>query len=546
MATRSAQKKVLDQLDAFVEKLSKQVAPFSDHSKDAQKERRQRTLGNIEEFKKTYVPHYVDSESASFHGDLDAMMQYPEQALFLAHGPREHAKSVQCRLNVLEGVMNGRIEYWVFAAEKVSQAWQHIEYINADLLNNERIKQDYEVKVVRYDSVNGIYQARVTHTATGKRNNFRLQAISDETSGKGLLFMNLRPQGALVDDLETTKESLNPANGKKKLDFILQELYGAITGPLVWLGNMGRKTSALHQAFEHIYENEEDLKKFKKVGSPPGLFAKVCAKNDGIIPTKSGLELMRGFIFKAEYPDGSYLWPERFSPNWYASKRRTLGYRYHGEYNGNPIAPGKIFKNFPRYTREELDIAVKEKGFVVFSWLDPAWGRSKNSSHKCWTIVAYDGHYFYVLDAYCRVGTPISQAIDLWYSAFKKWARYGLRDGGFENTFAQDERFNQDLDLAEERHDEHLPVRGYENPGDKQARIESMEGLFEQERVVWPVSLNKDLQTVKEQLENFPDGTAWDGPDSLEACINNVKRRFKRGKTEVNVQSKRRYSRSRR
>ncbi|MDZ7802375.1 hypothetical protein [Thiohalophilus sp.] len=62
MATRSAQRKVQDQLEAFVEKLSKQTAPFSDTSKEAQKERRDKTLGNIEEFKKTYVPHYVDSE----------------------------------------------------------------------------------------------------------------------------------------------------------------------------------------------------------------------------------------------------------------------------------------------------------------------------------------------------------------------------------------------------------------------------------------------------------------------------------------------------
>ncbi|MDZ7802376.1 hypothetical protein [Thiohalophilus sp.] len=176
------------------------------------------------------------------------------------------------------------------------------------------------MKVSRADSINGIYQARITHKATGKRNNFRLQALSDETSGKGLLFMNLRPQGALVDDLETTKETLNPANGKKKLDFVLQELYGAITGPLVWLGNMGRKTSALHQGFEHIYENEEELKEFKTKGSPPGLFAKACAKNGGKLNTKDGLELMRGFIFKAEYPDGSKLWPERFGSKWYASK----------------------------------------------------------------------------------------------------------------------------------------------------------------------------------------------------------------------------------
>lgn len=546
MATRTAQRKVQDQLEAFVERLSKETPPFKDSGKEAAKNRLEKTKGNTEQFKQLYVPHYVDSLSAAFHADLDAIMCYPEQALFPVHGPREHAKSVQCRLNVMEGILNARIQYWIFGAAKVSLAWSHIEYIHADLVNNERITQDYDIKITRYDSINGVYRGKATNKATGKRNNFQLQAISDDTAGKGLLFMAKRPQGALVDDLETTSESRNPDNGKKKLDFVLQELYGALTGPLIWLGNMGRKTSALHQAFEHIYENEEELKEFKKKGSPPGLFAKACARNGGKLNTKDGLELMRGFIFKAEYPDGSYLWPERFDPSWYASKRRTLGYRYEGEYNGNPIAPGNIFKNFPRFTMEDLDRALKENGLVVFTWLDPAWGRSKNSSYKSWPVVAYDGHYFYVLDGYCRQGTAISEAIDRWYDAFDKWAKYGLRDGGFEETFAQDQRFNQDLEIAEQRHGRFLNVRPYPNPGKKEARIESMEGLFEQERVLWPKNLNEDLQTIKDQLENYPDSPYMDGPDALEACINKVKLRFKRGQTEINVQSKRRYSRSRR
>lgn len=544
MATRSAQKKVQDQLDAFVERLSKEVAPFKDTSKEGAKARLEKTKGNTEEFKQMYAPHYVDAPSAKFHADLDAMMNYPEQALFAVHGPREHAKSVQCRLNVMEGIVNGSMQFWVFAAQKVNQAWSHIEYIHADLVNNERIRQDYDIKITRYDSTNGIYRGKATCKATGKQNNFQLQALSDDTSGKGLLFMAKRPQGALVDDLETVSEARNPKNGEKKLNFVLQELYGAITGPLVWLGNMGRKTSALHQAFEHIYQNEDDLKKFRERGSKPGLFAKACAMHGGKINTSDGLDIMRGFIFRADYPDGSTLWPERFSPEWYESKRKALGYRYDGEYNGNPIAPGKIFYNFPRYEISELE-GIKMK-IVCFTWFDPAWGRKAGSSYKCWVIVGYDGHHFYVLDAYCRQGTKMSEVIDRWYRGFERWGYLGLRDGGFEKTFAQDERFNQDLDIAEEKHGHMLPVYGLDNPGQKEARIESMEGLFEDERVLWPKSLSKDLQTLKQQLENYPDSPYMDGPDALEACINNVKKRFKRGKTQVETLSKRRYNRSRR
>ena len=252
MPTNAAKKNILSKLDAHADRLSKSTSPFSDSSKQAIKDRHEKTNANPEEFKQLYLPHYVDSPSAQFHSDLDAMMNYPEKALFIIHGPREHAKSVQFRINVMEATLNGRIQYWIFGAEKISRAWSHIEYIDMDMMDNPRVQADYDIKVIKKDSINGIYRARVTCKATGKRSLFQFEAVSDDTSGKGMTFLNLRPQGALVDDLEKTKDTHNPQNGKKKVDWVVQELYGAITGPLVWLGNMGKKTSALHQGFERI------------------------------------------------------------------------------------------------------------------------------------------------------------------------------------------------------------------------------------------------------------------------------------------------------
>jgi hypothetical protein len=534
--------------EAHIERLSKEIIPFKDTGREASAERLAKTEGNIEAFKLTYMPHYLDAPSAAFHDDLDTMMQYPEKALFLVHSPREHAKSVQCRMNVLEGILNGRIQYWIFGAEKVPQAYQHIDAIFVELAENFRIKADYEVKILRNDSNEGKFRARVTSKATGKSNTFQLEAVSDGTSGKGLLFGQYRPQGALIDDLEKLQDQYNPENGRKKNSWVRQELYGAITGVLVWLGNMGRKTSALHQAFEEIYTNEEELKQFKHNGSTPGIFATVCARNGGLLPRKDDLRIQLGFIFKADRQVNGkteYLWPQRFKPSHYDSERRTMGYRYHGEMNGDPRSPGKIFNTFPTFAPEDLQ-SLQFEDLVVYTWLDPAWGKSNNSAFKCWVAVAYDGHYFYLFDAYCRQGTPIEEAIDAWYECFDRWAWLGLRDGGFEKTFAQDDRFYQDLELAEQKHGKLLPVYAQDNPGEKTARIESMEGLLNSGRVIWPARLSKDMAEVKEQVESYPEAKYVDAPDALEACLNRVRRRHKGKNHNYQSIAKRRYTTSRR
>lgn len=538
MANQRFKTKIEKQLERFHEQLSMEIPPFKDTSKEAGRERYKKLQEGTDHLIDLYMSHYKDADTAGFHYDVDAMFTYPAAALFPLHGPREHAKSVRSRMNVLRSALTGDLKFWLFASETVSKAFEHIEYIDFEFTMNHRLKTDFDIDVKKKDTQKGIYRAKVTCKANGKSNYFMLRAVSSDTSGKGLLFMQHRPDGALVDDLEKTKDTYNPENGKKKLDFVVQELYPACTGPVVWLGNMGRKGSALYQAFEHIYD-ESELEALKKNGSEPGFFNEWCQETEELPG-----DFMQGFIFRAdttlENGEVRYLWPERFNPSWYEGKRRVLGFRYEGEYNGAPVAPGKIFNQFPTYPKGEIP-----RDAVWFSWFDPAWGRSKSSSHKVHVTGAYDGHFFYIVFAYCRVGTGMSEALDYWYNAFEKYPM--LRDGGFEKTFAQDERLSQDLDIAEEIHDKELPVHPYENPGDKDARILSMEQTVNSGRVLWPEELDDDLQAGKEQMENYdPDLTSIpkDFPDALEALINNLRKRWRRSGDSYQSLGKRRYSRT--
>lgn len=550
MAKLSAKRKVREQLEAFEEQLSRELPAFKDTSREAIRRRWEECGDDTSAFMRMYTPHYVDSEDAVFHADLDAMIEYPEQALFFLHGPREHAKSVRCRLNILRRILDGQIKYYVFAGETITKAWEHIEYIQFELEKNHRISADFEVEVKKIDAQSGKLRCKVKHRGTGTSNYFMLQAVGEGTSGKGLTFLQHRPGGALVDDLEKTKDTYNRDNGTKKLTFVKQELYAACTGPVVWLGNMGRKDSALHQAFEEELEDQA-LDILKENGTTPGEFAEQCAENGGRLPTDDELELIKGFIYRADtlLEDGSvrYLWPERFKPSWYKSKKNILGWRYEGEFNGNPINPGKIFSNFPSYgPNSEIKEIPREA--IWFTWFDPAWGRSRTSSHKCWGVGAYDGKHYYMVDAYCRVGTPISEPIDRWYIAFENYEPRGLLEGGFEDAYDQDQRLSQDLELAEEWNDMELPVWPMPNPGQKDVRIMSIEQLVNLGRVLWPEELNDDLQEVKNQMEIYdPQANAIpkDGPDMMAALITNLRKRW-RNHTGSGYQSlgKRRYNTS--
>lgn len=542
MATWSAKKKVQAQLESFEIQLSRETPPFADTSQTAIRNRWNRCADDTGAFIDTYTPHYKDAPDAGFHGDLDAMVNYPEHGLFWLHGPREHAKSVRCRLNVLRRLLNCELKYFVFASEKVSQSWDHIDYIHFELTENHRIGSDFDIEVVKKDSQTGKYRVRITCKASGRRTYCQLHAVSSDTSGKGLTFLQYRPQGALVDDLEKTLDTYNRENGRKKVGFVKQELWPATTGPVVWLGNMGRKDSALHQAFEEEYDDKE-LDDLKQHGSEPGAFAAECAANGGRMAGDEELAHIKGFIFRATtiLEDGSirYLWGERFSPGWYAAKKRVMGWRFEGEENGNPVNPGTIFSNFPTYTQIPDDA-------VWFTWFDPAWGRSKTSSHKCWIVGAYDGHNYYLAAAYCRAGTPISEAIDFWYDAFEQYEPRGLADGGFEDAYDQEQRLSQDLELAEEWNDMDLPVWGMKNPGQKDVRIMSIEQVVHKGRVLWPEELSDDLQEVKNQMEIYDPLLTTipkDGPDCLAALISNLRKRWRNANSSSYTSlAKRRYT----
>ena len=547
-STRTLQERRLERrLDELRDRLSRQVSPFEDATKEAATARYEACEHDTEAFGHAYAPHYFESESAAFHSDLDAMADAGVRHIFVVHGPREHAKSTRLRIALLRKICYGQVRYPLVGSEDLKLSRAHLEAFKLELEENRRIQADFRVEILTWDKSDGILRLRVSPVATESRHMVQIEAISYRTKVKGKLFLQHRPDFALLDDFEDTNSARNERIASEKVEWALKDLYPAVSAraPIVWLGNTGADTSALYQAMLRCYGGDEDeLRAFLQQGSEAGGAGRVIEASRRaatLLAEEEPAPALSAHCYRAERTVDdrtAYLWPARYVPSWYALMRATMGPAlYDSEMNGYPVREGKFFKAewFLEYD------ALPESGEVYwFTWCDPAFGKSKDACYKCIAVVATDGLVYYVVDAWVRQQDPVAAMIEQWYSFFETYDL--LRSGKYENNFGQDDRLERDFDDAAERHGWPLPVAGDANAVNKNVRIESLQPLASQGRIRWPKKPNNDVKRLKNQVLSYPDG-ALDGPDCLESCIARMRTRYT-GKMEYESLGKRRYRKS--
>jgi hypothetical protein len=242
-----------------------------------------------------------------------------------------------------------------------------------------------------------------------------------------------------------------------------------------------------------------------------------------------------------------YLWPSRYLPSWYERRKKTMGpFKYEGEYNGFPSREGDVFKRewleAALYDEAQLAAAVAAPGWRMFSWFDPAFGKSGTACDKAIVACGSSGTDVFVCDAYVRNDESTLMALHSWHAMFERWERRGLLHGQYENDFGQEDRLMPDIDQFEE--DEgHLNASGDSNRrGSKDARIESMQPLASTRRLRFPRAMSGDMEKLFNQLLAYPSGND-DGPDALESCVTRL-RRGVAGDLEYTSLGKRRHSRT--
>lgn len=482
------------------------------------------TAHDNEAFARTYTPHYTTSPSAHFHAEIDDILERRVRHIYVVHGPREHAKSSRVRIGLIRKILNAQVRYPLVVSEELKISRAHLEYIFTELTANNAIGADYNIEVEVYSRTEGILRINVApRLPNATPVQIQVEAAAYKTKIKGKLFHQFRPDIAIIDDFEDTNSNRNERIGAEKVAWVLQELYPAVTdtAPIAWLGNTGTDTSALYQVMGSLFDTEDDLKAFLRVGGRIGTFDRLDDLNANetdrnSIAGKSGAAAISAHVFRAStFKNGrmEYLWPERYSPTWYENMQSTMGPSlYESEMNGNPIREGSFFRAewFPRYD-------TIPDGARWYTWFDPAFGRSESSCFKSIVVVAYSGGLYYIIDAFVRQTDPTSALIEAWYNFFRQYDQ--LRNGGYENDFGQDDRLARDFEDAQERHGWPLPVAsGSNRRGSKEARIESLEPLASQHRILFPARMNSDVQRLYNQLLAFPHGFV-DAPDALESAI---------------------------
>ena len=564
MAARSqGETRLRKQLSDFRRKLGRSVKPFQDTSERAVAERWAQSSEH-DFFGRTYMPHYAESAPAAYHDDLAEMIGFGERHVFAVHGPREHAKSSLARIAFLSELLRGDTQYILFGSETLKLARGHIRAFKMEIDRNTRIRSDFRPVVDSWNEQEGVLEVTATPKATGVSTTFRIEAVSYGTQVKGKLWMGLRPQKAFIDDFENTRTAKNAAISRAKVDWMVQELYPAITGPALWVGNTGHDTSALYQAALRVWGEDDDaLRCFLRAGTPPGVAIpdyapvrrsrKASEGSEGEIGPHEDFEVdaaLTFYSYRAEYEltdktretwtglygesgcadavarvFGSagaaigaiaYLWAERYAPDWYARMRATMGSLYDGEMNGYPVRAGLFFKGewFPRF-------AVAPGGATWFSWMDPAFGQSK---HACYIFIGIGciiGGTYYIVDCYCRQGEPLIKALQWWRAAFARYPE--LTRGAYENNFGQDNRLRPDLVAEAENAGSPLPIRGEPNTVDKFVRIDGMQFRASAGQIQFPASMNPDMRTLWNQLMEYPDAAYCDGPDGLESLISRLR-----------------------
>ncbi len=626
-ALTPADRKIQQQLEEFEARVRADVAPFGDMSPAGIAARWTETE-TTEAFGQIYAPHYCSAPSDAFHADVDALVDgytpahHPDGEAYVwpVHGPREHAKSIRSRVGLLKRVCRGTVHYPIIISEQLYVAQAHIDYLLVDLVANVRIAADYEVEVMLRDRSDGVLRLRVTPRATGVAHLVQLDACSYGRPVKGRVFMQWRPDFVLIDDFENTRSARNREISHLKAGWVLQEVYPAVVGNIVWFGNVGHDTSALFKAICDAEGSEAKGKALMRRGSRPGeiavaagildasrmglpsppdkeapqsaadaralpsdpehgpggehvsrtlpdglhdqdgdedegdLYADLSARPDDD-PDDAVEAAITALVYRASRlvvtPEGKieteYLWPSRYLPAWYTRKRKTMGpFRYEGEFNGFPSREGDVFKRewleAALYDPDELAQAVAAPGWRMYSWMDPAFGKSGTSCDKAIVAAGSAGLEVFVVDTYLRNDEATVLALHAWATMFERHAKRGLLHGGYENDFGQDDRLAVDLDTFEQDHGR-LNVSGDSNRrGAKDARIESMQPLASTFRLRFPREMGPDMERLFNQLLAYPSGND-DGPDALESAVARL-RRGVAGTLEYESCGTRRYTRS--
>lgn len=286
--------------------------------------------------------------------------KHPQVAI---SAPRGHAKSTACTLSYLLAAMVFRERsYALLISDTVSQAGQFLADIKKELLDNEKLKNLFQIKGFLKDTEDDV----ICVCEDGHM--FRITARGSEQKLRGLKWNNKRPDLILCDDLENDEIVMN----KDRREKFKRWFYGALipcksaNGIIRIVGTILHEDSLLNNFMPKEYDKMTRRSALKTWSDRKGSWLSVKYKAHNEDFTK-------------------ILWEERYSREFFLEKKQDFTERgipdvYSQEYLNEPIDEAIAFfkrADFHHLSKEDkqmklhyyvtADLAISEKETADYS-----------------------------------------------------------------------------------------------------------------------------------------------------------------------------------
>lgn len=449
--------------------------PVSSFSISAQNERIEKARRDELFFAREYMPEIFDKPFGAVHQEWLAIFNRREHELHNIQGPRFHGKSSLLRAVRMHHMLFKRFRSALRIGERLEDAQAEIEATMVEFELNMRILHDFG------DVASDKWSTKFIRL----KNGVTLQAGSVNVKARGIL---PRPDWVEIDDFEDQESAANPDRGRKKLEWLINELYLACSkdSNITWLSNNLSLDSAANQ-YKNILEETPRPKLH-------------CHVYEAL--------LSNGKLFIA-------LWPEAWTPEELLLLRETVGFAaFEAEMQQNPVRPGEKFKPEWISTVELSEIEKSKTSRRVGMFLDPSYGTSDAACYKAWIVMATDGRYFDILDCWVRQASVLAM-FHAGFDLYRKWSGWNITVCRWETTLSNILLKADYFAVAKER-GEKMPLGDHVDTTNKDIRIESLSMPIETgvlRFVTQGGQMSQDMKRLVEQFTSYPRGPK-DGPDA--------------------------------
>ena len=456
-------------------------------------------------FVEYYFPHYVVNSQtgkpvkcAPFHIKAAKKILNNQNLKAAFVWARGHAKSTHMDIFIPLWLLcqeKPALHTMVLVSKSEDMARTLLSDIQAELESNQRFIDDFGLQRSDGDWQDGEFVTKqgAAFFARGRGQ-----------SPRGLRYKSNRPDYIVIDDIDDDELCRNEKRVSDTIKWVKEALFGALDGGrgrFIIVGNLIAKNSVLQ----------------------------------GIKDTP-GVETIQ---VNAYDKDGNPSWADKYTAEEIAEARKFMGERsFQKEMMNNPIIDGSVFKLSDIHYGKMLPLN-KYRQLVCYT--DPSFKSSATADYKATALVGVttDG-YFHVIKMYAAQ-TTVAEMV-AWHYDIDKFV------GGVPVLYYMEANFMQDLMLDEftkagEQCGKQIPVTGDKRQkGDKFARIEAMQPLFERGLVILNEK-EKDfsgMKVLEEQLLMFAHGSRAhdDAPDAVESAIWQLNRYSKQDKFPVIMHSR--------